>query len=51
MIYSEECIDPTAGFDLVDTEHGVIQKPRKLGYWVLTAEEALEIMRNRGESD
>ena len=47
MIYSEHCIDPTAGFDM--QENGTL-KPRKLGYMVMTTEEAEACMQKRRDA-
>lgn len=44
MIWSKECIDETAGFDL--QQNGTL-KPRKLGRMVMTLEECNECLRNR----
>lgn len=52
MIYSNYCIDPTAGFDINPVTKEAT--PRKLGYWVMTIEEAEEKLRERrakGEFD
>ena len=45
MIWSEECIDPTAGFDIQPDGSA---KPKKLGFYVMTDEEAEECLRKRG---
>jgi len=47
MIWSEEAIDYDAGFELIKTESGTIQRPRKIGCWVLTVQECDEILRRR----
>jgi len=39
MIFSKKCIDPTAGFYDYDN----VQRPKKLGYDVLTIEECEKI--------
>ncbi len=45
MIWSDECIDPTAGFVINPDKSAT---PNKLGYWVLTTEEAQQIIKERG---
>jgi len=44
MIWSDSCINPTAGFDI--QENGTM-KPKKLGYWVMTIEECQEYLNKR----
>lgn len=51
MIYSPYCIDPTEGF-IIQSDGSM--KPRKLGYMVMTLEEAekcLQHRRDNGEFD
>ncbi len=48
MIWSKESIDPSCGFDI---QPDGTMKPRKIGCWVMTIEEAKEalIKQNKGD--